>query len=67
MGANSADVMIGGRFENIGCRHMNYIHQVQSLEREDLRALAKLYIKEGTIHPDAFSDWFMEWKDTFAP
>jgi len=26
-----------------------------------------LYIKEGTINPDAFSDWFMEWKETFDP
>ena len=52
---------------NIGCRRMNYIHQVQSLEWEDLQDLAKLYIKEGTIHPDAFSDWFMEWKKTFDP
>jgi len=32
MGADSTDVTIGGRFKNICCRCMNYIHQVHSLE-----------------------------------
>ena len=50
-GCDSGDVIdgVGARFGNNGIRFMNFIHESQSLNREDTKELCAFYLKQGLM------------------
>jgi hypothetical protein len=50
-GCDSGDVIdgVGARFGNNGIRFMNFIHESESLNREDIKELCAFYLKQGLI------------------
>ena len=48
---------VGARFGNNGICYMNFIHESQSLNREDIKELCSLYLKQGLITQETIDDW----------
>jgi hypothetical protein len=61
-GCDSGDVIdgVGARFGNNGIRFMNFIHESESLNREDIKELCAFYLKQGLITQDTIDDWESE-------
>ena len=56
-GADSADVTIGGRFDNRPAKFMSSRHESLSFDREDIRLLAERYVSEGIVHEELANEW----------
>ena len=55
MGSSSGYVTNGTRFQNKGPKVMNFIHQVHSRERKDIKQISKAFVNEGKV-PQAMID-----------
>jgi hypothetical protein len=66
MGSDSCNISSTGKFDCLSSNYMSFLHEVLSMQRDDIKELASVYVKEGLILKSIAEQWLLQYDTLYG-